>query len=805
MALGTLAGIGIKGLKALLDVDEKTMVKLMSDTPMDDAAHLLPPETIYRINNALSMSRADQLPTDLEKVPTNAQVRKLFDEALDLDEPFDLRHESMYPATAAGTPSDFYGRVQRTGRFSQPGGDALPSDDIRYQAIGKMSPELKKMIEGHSSMQFIDPATGLRTRGRVGTAEGTAIAYAPGGLETPVTAKHYESIYGGKKEDLPKNLRALKYNIENTFFKRAPTDEDGVISAGMAREWIPGFGGEQGTKGYWQETPVTKKEAEAIFKDNRNLAGNLNDYTNEDWDFVEEALAQKGVRANLFEPPTEVTRFPGEGPTRELENWVGQESLILKEILYAVDNAVSTRMTRLKTGKGGFIDDPRDWYHMGQLHDDYKEMWGEVIGTRLFLDFTNMIGATTTGAKPYRNFIAASYYDWLNFHKQLFTGQPISLRGDVSDIGSTVTKTGKRRAGATKNFTFREDLSSQNENLRRQYLSKKEWKVLEKHFDDMDEATGRDVGTTWKKIWIDPKKGDLLGKLTIDTGNNKYGIKKSGVMDKQSMDAIKAKLPDFVPGTYIHPHLAPDPNTGALQPSLETGRLVKTGRKKGQFEKTSVMPAMGGSHRTKTIEGVIRGAMENEDWLRRLVKGASELTHGPTSDAALEEISTLFRLDPLIATKGAHFAAALSGALQAVTMDKVMTNALWSRAIGDGKVLNAPDGDTYAFLAEYIADIAKGYEMDPAALQAIVWLGTQQKQVVEGVGASALRTLDERIRITTAYLNRNIGKGGGDRFTVDQVKNLIYKKVMPALGVVPGINLGLDPEGELTDAEKEDL
>ena len=77
MALGTLAGIGIKGLKALLDVDEKTMVKLMSDTPMDDAAHLLPPETIYRINNALSMSRADQLPTDLEKAPTNAQVRKL--------------------------------------------------------------------------------------------------------------------------------------------------------------------------------------------------------------------------------------------------------------------------------------------------------------------------------------------------------------------------------------------------------------------------------------------------------------------------------------------------------------------------------------------------------------------------------------------------------------------------------------------------------------------------------------------------------------------------------------------------------
>jgi len=225
----------------------------------------------------------------------------------------------------------------------------------------------------------------------------------------------------------------------------------------------------------------------------------------------------------------------------------------------------------------------------------------------------------------------------------------------------------------------------------------------------------------------------------------------------------------------------------------------------GELERGAIRGASGAGPRAPTVEGVIQGAMENEDWLRRLVKGASEITHGPTSDAALEEISTLFRLDPLIATKGAHFAAALSGALQAVTMDKVMTNALMARAIKDGKVLNAPTANTYAFLAKYIADIAKGYEVDPAALQAIVWLGTTSKQEVLGRGSSALRTLDERIRITTAYLNKNIGQADPNRFTVDQVKNLIYKKVMPALGVVPGVNLGLDPKGELTDAEKEDL
>ena len=258
-------------------------------------------------------------------------------------------------------------------------------------------------------------------------------------------------------------------------------------------------------------------------------------------------------------------------------------------------------------------------------------------------------------------------------------------------------------------------------------------------------------------------------------------------------------------GERLKPHTPVRDYEGAVHSYIETGELFKSGRRKGTPKRTSVNPVSGGSHRTETIEGVIRGAMENQDWLRRLVKGASELTHGPTSDAALEEISTLFRLDPLIATKGAHFAAALSGALQAVTMDKVMTNALMSRAIKDGKVLDAPAGDTYAFLAKYIADIAKGYEMDPSALQAIVWLGTQSKQAVEGTGASALRTLDERIRITTAYLNKKLGLGDGNRFTVDQVKNLIMKKVIPALGVVPGVNLGLDAKGELTDAEKEDL
>ena len=130
MALGTLAGIGIKGLRALLDVDEKTMVKLMSDTPIDDAAHLLRPEIIHNINNAISMSRADQLPTNLERMPTNAQVRALFEDATSSKEgAFKLEHKDMYSAGASGTESDFWGRV---------GGAGLLSDDIGYQAIGKI-------------------------------------------------------------------------------------------------------------------------------------------------------------------------------------------------------------------------------------------------------------------------------------------------------------------------------------------------------------------------------------------------------------------------------------------------------------------------------------------------------------------------------------------------------------------------------------------------------------------------------------------------------------------------------------------
>jgi hypothetical protein len=214
------------------------------------------------------------------------------------------------------------------------------------------------------------------------------------------------------------------------------------------------------------------------------------------------------------------------------------------------------------------------------------------------------------------------------------------------------------------------------------------------------------------------------------------------------------------------------------------------------------------THQTNILKGIrktYKGVeFEQPDWILRLIKGASMLADEKIGGRYMEEISTLFRLDPLTATKGAHFAAALSGNLQAVTMDKVMTRTLLAKG-PTGKVIDAPSANTYAYLAEFIADIAKGYDMDPSALQAVIWLGTQDKSQVAGMGSSAIRTLDERIRITTAFLNKSLGKGDGGRFTVDQVKNLVLKKVIPALGVLPGINLGLDPKGELTDAEKEDL
>jgi hypothetical protein len=833
-------GAGILGLQKLLGLSRNAMDELLS-SDISNAHKFLTPNQFSLLSNEMAKVKQYQsnLPTQLSDIKKyEGEELSIAEEAQGLAHVWDPK--KSFDADAAGSESDIFGINPRTGLpvYSKYG-DAI--DD------GYWEDEAKEILMEHPGFGAVD-ALGQRisTKGTKYTS-GTSAYRAEGQLDTPMSEDFLKTIQGGD-QNLPDHLKALRHNILDTVLQKPPMTDTGIAKAGTAVEWIPGT---NNIPGHWNPFEVTKEQSEAILENTHNLAARFNRLSIDDWVFMDQALNEAGLTSDLWkgykksekqlknspwlwgprpnidkygeavpqtrgmaqDTSTDVKRFPDSGEERPLKNWKGEESLVLKYVLRAIDNAVATKEA------GGLVDDPRDWYHMGQLQADYKEMWGEVVGTRLFLDFVNMIGASTAGAYPAKNFQAASYYDWLNFHKQLFTGQPIRMQGDGLPMG----------VGRTATYTFSEDFATPE--IGEQWLSRKQYDLAKEHFDELDVAAKREKGDSWRKIWErDPvdargEEGPQLShKIWVgkDPGGKKYG----GLMDKESLSALYAKGDaigvDIRPPkgkngqTFWNPNYGPAKGqklarvpfsegpggeietfgpgglAGHMYESTHQGNMLTAMRKKyPEFKKNQGYP-------------IAAGEFKQPDWIKRLINGASILADKDIGGRALKEISTLFRLDPMVATKGAHFAAALSGNLQAVTMDKVMTRTLMARS-PSGRVIDAPADNTYAYLAEFIADIAKGYDMNPRDLQALIWLGTQDKSQVAGMGSSAIRTLDERIRITTAFLNKSLNKGDGGRFTVDQVRNLVLKKVIPALGVVPGINLGLDPEGELTDAEKEDL
>ena len=67
---------------------------------------------------------------------------------------------------------------------------------------------------------------------------------------------------------------------------------------------------------------------------------------------------------------------------------------------------------KLQTGfaEGKNVPDSANWYHMGQLEQEYIKELGEEAGRKAFKrEFGDMMAATTGGADPYNNFLMAQY------------------------------------------------------------------------------------------------------------------------------------------------------------------------------------------------------------------------------------------------------------------------------------------------------------------------------------------------------------------------------------------------------------
>ena len=67
---------------------------------------------------------------------------------------------------------------------------------------------------------------------------------------------------------------------------------------------------------------------------------------------------------------------------------------------------------KLQTGfaEGKNVPDSSNWYHMGQLENEYIKELGEDAGRKAFKsEFGDMMAATTGGADPYNNFLMSQY------------------------------------------------------------------------------------------------------------------------------------------------------------------------------------------------------------------------------------------------------------------------------------------------------------------------------------------------------------------------------------------------------------
>jgi len=826
MGFGGLIGKGVKGLEALLGEGLESFLGRPAST--------LPPMTrdqLLRVADEFAAASREYSPQSIDQLsemgrlgsakradPKQRAVYRTAEEAEDFDPVYDAAES--YSARAAGTESDPFGIDPATGKpvytkFAGTGPTDLGQQRIKVDG-GAREVTLRDYLFEEPTGAFPQKVTGrgqfeglealssktgersyqdLKRRGS-GTGWRKVSRTTPqkrgdrfeSGLETEgglwdeaqaieqeliekfkkgeITSDQYEAAGG-----LPPHLRALRYNIEDSFIERV-TLEDGKPVAGYSYKL------EQG--GEWERQWLTQEQATKAFEDGENLVGRLNTFSKEDWKFVDSALNEAMPRKW-----SDAKRLIGRKSRLPLQyewnktgiDWRGQESLVLRDVLKAVDNSIEA------TVKGASIDDPRDWYHMGQLHDDYRKTWGDLLGTRLFLDFTNMIGATTASARPHSNFSAGSYYDWLNYHKQLFTGQPIQTRKIPSGKGYVVKK------------VFRADLlkSGASDSVANSYLRKSDYEKLRKILGQKDNKYVFDG--MWKN-----KDGDYVASLFL-------GHK---VWTPAQRKQIQKEIPKFWEesgrrGLYTNPNLAPAEDL-AIQPYINAPSLTKTTRlspevhgRSGYFK--SLSPGVAAGAKGQTTQEVMMKGLARGEWLERLLSGALQV-QGKEGGETWLEASQRFRLDPLQAQKGAHFAAALSGNLQAVTLDQVMSNALALRAPLGGEIISAPDNRTYTYIQEFIQDIARGYDVDPAAMQALQWVGTPMKDVSRGgLGASAIRTYDERLRVTAAIINKTV-TDESNKVTPKQVNELFIRKVIPLLGLVPAMNLGLIGEIEGEDSDE---
>mgnify|MGYP003146021692 CR=1 FL=1 len=224
-----------------------------------------------------------------------------------------------------------------------------------------------------------------------------------------------EALVGtGKGADNKNQIRALRENF-------TPARHIQAVQRNKAGKPVEGYG-------------LTAEEAQEAWDDPMNMVGTFN-YNDGEANFVAAELKQ------YFK-----WKYGENGLDKEGHSFDAYDTPMVAHIVQAANNAAEARQN------GALIDRPEAWYNFGNTFHTFRNVWGDSpagleAGQARFLDYANMIGATTANQKPWANLRSASWYDYVFASRGTFGGtlrrqefpvfreiDPNSTRVDFDDV-----------------------------------------------------------------------------------------------------------------------------------------------------------------------------------------------------------------------------------------------------------------------------------------------------------------------------------------------------------------------------------
>jgi hypothetical protein len=152
---------------------------------------------------------------------------------------------------------------------------------------------------------------------------------------------------------------------------------------------------------------LTEEQAQIAWDDTTNMVGTFS-FSDVEANFVATKIKQY-VRWKYGEKGLEEISFDA------------YDTPMVAHIVNAANNAAAARQ------QGALIDNPEAWYNFGNTFNTFRAVWGNSpagleAGQARFLDFANMVGATTANQKPWANLRSASWYNYVFSSRGTFGG-----------------------------------------------------------------------------------------------------------------------------------------------------------------------------------------------------------------------------------------------------------------------------------------------------------------------------------------------------------------------------------------------